>query len=158
MSNIKLLPSKEIQKIEIPHKNKKSQKRKTNISDEIYLESTISWYLTIGINIIIEESDMFFMEIQYSEPSNKLTDEITNETILELLNLNLLFEFEYLPQNGDLFVLRQHYVYENDIKNRNRPYLNNFLSFIFSNQNWKNEYYKSRYDFDKILKGTVIVE
>ena len=68
-------------------------------------------------------------------PTGKLTDEITEDYVLEELNTRDTFDFEYAPIDGDCLNIRFNY------KNRkfNKEYRNlqyRYLSFIFREGTW----------------------
>lgn len=65
----------------------------------------------------------------------QLNEQLTVIKIVEKLNFKNLFDFEYLPEENDFLKLRNEYVYK-QIKNRSRPFINIYISFIFMNGKW----------------------
>lgn len=72
------------------------------------------------------------MEGMLNMPSHQLNDLITNEIVLENLNLKdkNCFDFEYIPFEGDSLSIR----FDGDEK---RSHLYDFLSFIYENNAWR---------------------
>ncbi len=80
-------------------------------------------------------------------PSDKLSNEVNAEFLLDELNNNLdLFDFDYLPAIGDNIIVRSKYVYPK-MKNKPRPELfGEHMSFIFRDKGWENDFYHPFYE------------
>ncbi len=69
-------------------------------------------------------------------PSQEVTPTLTNDFVLEQLNIQNCFDFEYIPHEGDNLIIRL-----NDKQKKQRmksnPNAMNFLSFLYRNGRWE---------------------
>lgn len=81
-------------------------------------------------------------------PLDSLSKDLTNEKMLLDLNSRNCFDFDYQPQEGDNLLILAPHKYEQE-----------FLSFIFRNEEWVADYYNGfRDETKKINYGTVNFE
>lgn len=73
-------------------------------------------------------------------PVESLDEELTSEYILNQLNSKNRFDFQYAPSEGDNLQIRKEYVYKS-IKRIPRQDLYDYISFIYRNGQWKEEFY-----------------
>lgn len=101
--------------------NKNSRRYKKSPQNE---DNTYRWYLC-------EFKGTFesLMEGMFEPPSNDIGKGLTSEWVLLNLNDRNCFDFEYIPREGDSLVIRKPQTY------------GAFLSFIFKNGEWKEDFY-----------------
>lgn len=76
-------------------------------------------------------------------PSKQLSTTLTNETILEALQLDTCFDFAYSAQEGDNLVIRNNVTSE-------------YLSFIFTNNQWQADFYNCFLEKTEVLDKGVL--
>lgn len=109
--------------------NKKSRKNKINLTKTEYEETIIEWMLSKYVKQV--EYDINNCEFFPISPSEELNNGISAESILEFINSNLIFD--YLPQNNDMLKISMEYVHPT-INRKRRPYIGNYISFIYKNE------------------------
>ncbi len=100
-----------------------------------------------------EKDDLMMGEIVM--PVESLGGEMTSEYLLQQLNSNNRFDFEYSPSEGDNLEVRKEYVYRS-LREQHRPELYDYLSFIYRKGKWVEDYYDFFTDKTRqIKKGKV---
>ena len=134
--------------------NKNSRRFKKKFDRDEYIQKKFTWHLSKYV-----ETGYFGMDGMMLMPDEKLTNELTAEFLLDELNSNLnLFDFDYLPSEGDCLTVRPEYVYP-EMKGRNRPSMMQYLSFIFRNDKWIQDIYNAFYDItEEIAQGIVKID
>lgn len=100
-----------------------------------------------------EKDDMMMGEIVM--PVESLGGEMTSEYMLQQLNSNNLFDFEYSPSEGDNLEIRKEYIYKS-LRGQSRPDLYDYLSFIYRKGKWVEDHYDFFTDKTRqIRKGKV---
>ena len=61
---------------------------------------------------------------------------MTAKKISEIFNLGINFDFDYHPKKNDFLILRYEYILP-ELKNKKRPFINYFISFLYDNGKWK---------------------
>ena len=110
-------------------RNKNSRKNKLKLSKTDYEETKIEWTLFKYIKEL--EYDSNGCEFLPESPSQQLNNGISAASILEIINSDLIFE--YLPQRNDMLNISMEYLYAT-INNKSRPYIGNYLSFIYKDE------------------------
>jgi len=138
---------KEEQEKEIIH-NKNSRRFKRTFNKDEYLKKKFIWYLFEYVGSV--EFSLIGLILP---PEEKLTEEITSEYLLyELNNNSELFDFDYLPNEGDSIVVRSEYI-NKEIKGKKRPHLFEHLSFIYKKEKWEINSKGSEEISQEIAKG-----
>ena len=123
----------------IHHKKSKRNKKEPPLNSDTIYKWTLYKYSGL------EESTM---EGLLFEPSDKLGEYLTNETLLLGLNTENCFDFEFIPSEGDNLV-----VYDSQ-----KP-SSCFLSFIYKSGHWNADSYDCFiHKIEKINHGKVVVE
>lgn len=115
----------------IHYTNSRRNKTKIILSGEEYEEVKIIWQLRKYIGNEIQE---------WGYPrssSQKLTNGITTEEIVKSLNHKNVFDFEYEPSQNDQLTIELVYVVGNIKGKYSRPYIGDYLSFLFDGEMWK---------------------
>ncbi|TPG45232.1 hypothetical protein [Flavobacterium pectinovorum] len=90
----------------------------------------------------------FTMDGMIIFPNDSLSEDLTNESMLIVLNNRHSFDFNYEPKEGDNL---QVFGPQSDFRK--------FLSFIYRNEKWITDYYDGFKDkTEKINYGTVTIE
>ncbi|MBL7559959.1 hypothetical protein JAO71_09110 [Olleya sp. YSTF-M6] len=113
----------------IHHKN--SRKNRVKFNKEKYEEKELIWALKKYTGERADDG----MNWQYQSSEDKLNEELTAEKIAEIINLGIDFDFDYHPKENDLLVLRYEYI-SPELKNKRRPFINYYTSFIYNNGKW----------------------
>ncbi|SDG26841.1 hypothetical protein [Epilithonimonas hungarica] len=113
---------------EVVH-NKNSRKNRIQLTKTEYEEIIIEWRLSKYVKQV--EYDINSCEFFPISPSEELNNGISAESILEFINSNLIFD--YLPQNNDMLKISMKYVHPT-IHRKRRPYIGNYISFIYKNK------------------------
>lgn len=88
---------------------------------------------------------------------SQLSDHLTVDHILDLLNNNNCFDFEYTPQERDRFFVKEVFKYV-ELESNRRPFLENIMKFKFEEGKWKVGVYPMHYRFSNLEKGKVELE
>ncbi|WP_160136203.1 hypothetical protein [Chryseobacterium sp. c4a] len=112
----------------IHHKN--SKKNKINLSRLQYEKTTILWKLS---KFLRKEEDNG-IDFQYQSSSSQLNNGLSYESMLSLLNSQSVFE-NYQPKENDCLAIWMEYKHT-EINKKTRPYIGNYISFIYSGT-WK---------------------
>lgn len=116
--------------------NKKSRRFKRNFDETEAIKENLVWTLyrlqKMTHVSIDSKSDVPFatMEGMIIMPEREIIPEITNETILKVLNEGTCFDFEYQPVSGDMIRINV------EIENKRLLKPKGFLSFIYKNRIW----------------------
>ncbi len=79
-------------------------------------------------------------------PLQKLNEVLTAQNVVQALNENAAFDFEYTPMEGDYLTICEAYI-KKKIKNKQRPNLfGRYMTFIFKDQTWINDSYDAFID------------
>lgn len=109
-----------------------NSRRFKRMDEKKYLEGNIIWTLDRSAGKLEEE----WMEIgSIMMPTGKLTDDITEDYVMEQLNTRNPFDFDYQPIDGDCLNIR--FTYKN--RKFRQKYSNltmRYLSFIFREGAW----------------------
>ena len=133
----------------VHHKNSRKHK-KEKFDSKKYLEKKINWRLSIFENEIPPT-----MDFSYYMPSEKLTEEMTCDFIISELNSKNIFDFDYIPNEGDYLYIYYKYI-EKDIKNRfRRPLYSDYMSFIYTKGEWNDDFYRGEIVAKEIYEGII---
>lgn len=88
-------------------------------------------------------------------PVERLNEDLTAAYLLSQLNNNNSFDFDYSPNEGDNFEVRQDYSYTG-VKGSPRPDLYEYLSFIFRKGAWVEDVYDVFSDKTKKIKKGIV--
>lgn len=124
----------------IHNKNSRRHKTKIVLSRTEYEEIKITWQLRKFIKISEPDGVEWF----YQSSAQELTNGITTKEIVTLLNQKNVFDFPYEPNQNDVLIIKLEYVIQS-IKNKyTRPYIDQYISFLYNDGLWKiNEGYDS---------------
>lgn len=140
-----------IEQKEIIH-NKNSRKNKIKLSSEEYLETLITWSLSKYKG----KMEYNGIEWQYQSSGRKLSNGISYETILPIINSNNIFE-NYLLEENDILKIRLKYKYP-EKHSKSRPYINNFISFIYDKEWRLNKAFEHAHNsYEIIAEGEIII-
>lgn len=89
-------------------------------------------------------------------PSNKLTEELTEDLFLKELNENKCFDFEYAPSEGDNLMFQLKYTLGRRGKQLKKNTRGAFVSFIFKDEKWIADIYNCFYDKTETMKEGVV--
>ncbi len=121
--------------------NKNSRRFKRQFDENEYLRKKFTWVLSRYIKEHYNGIDGLIYP-----PDNKLTEDLTLDFFLQKLNSDVkLFDFEYIPKEGDNLVIRTEYI-NKKVKNKNRDSLHEYLSFIYKENKWISDFYNFFYD------------
>ncbi|MCC8358366.1 hypothetical protein LA313_00520 [Salinimicrobium sp. ASW11-47] len=110
-------------------------------------------YIWTLYKYIGEKDDMLMGEIVM--PVESLGGEMTSEYLLQQLNSNNRFDFEYSPSEGDNLEVRKEYVHKS-LSGQQRPDLYDYMSCIYRKGKWEQDYYDFFTDKTRqIKKGKV---
>jgi len=130
--------------------NKNSRKNKFKLTSEAYQENIILW------NLSQFEKERIYdgIEWQYQSSRDHLSNGFSAEKILNLLNSRPLFE-SYLPRENDFLKIWLEYKHP-VIHNKSRPYIGDFISFIY-NEKWKlnNGFDHINFEYETLQEGEI---
>ncbi|MCL1673987.1 hypothetical protein ACV0BM_011490 [Elizabethkingia meningoseptica] len=132
--------------------NKRSRKNRIKLNKNQYEETKIHWCLSEYVGL--KEDDGF--DWVYKACSTELNNGLSAEMFQQIINSNSLFS-NYTIKDNDLLTISLEYIHP--IKyNKTRPYIGNYLSFIF-NKVWKiNSGYDHISNMYRVLQeGEIIV-
>ena len=107
--------------------NKNSRRNKIKLSRDEYQETIIKWSLSEYIQPV--EDNPLNSEFFPMPSSKSLNNGLSADSILKLLNSNLVFDF-YQPKENDKLNIRMEYKHP-EMYRKSRPYIGDFISFIF---------------------------
>ena len=117
-----------IEKKIVHHKN--SRRNKVKLSREEYNKTIIIWYLFEYLHPV--EDDPMNIEFFPMPSSESLNNELSAKTIVNYINSNSVFDF-YQPKENDKLNIMMEYKHPK-IYNKSRPFIGNFISFIFKEE------------------------
>ena len=92
---------------------------------------------------------------QIIRPSEKLDQDLTAEFVMEALNNNAEFDFDYNPEDGDELLIGVSYKYP-QVGNHYRPLLPQPMTFVYENKEWYFGYIDHfRYKQVELKKGNI---
>ena len=106
--------------------NKNSRKNKIKLSKVEYEQIRIVWTLSEQIG----RKKYDGIDWQYKSSSDKLSNGITGAQILLKINSSNAFE-DYTPKKNDNLLIRLEYLHPTK-NNKSRPYIDDYISFIFT--------------------------
>ncbi|MPT30315.1 MAG: hypothetical protein E2600_01340 [Chryseobacterium sp.] len=117
-----------IDSTEIIH-NKHSRKNRLKLSKNDYEETIIKWSFFKYIKEI--DYDLSNFEFVSQSSSQQLNNGLSATSILEIINSDLIFD--YTPLRNDMLQIYMEYIHQT-INNKPRPYIGNYISFIYKNE------------------------
>lgn len=88
-------------------------------------------------------------------PLQHLSDELTIDKLIMEFCRKDIFDFEYEPNESDELIIREEYIYKS-VKGHQRPELNEFMSLIYKDSCWQDDYYNIFEDRTRMFKKGVI--
>lgn len=85
-------------------------------------------------------------------PTDKITEELTEEFLIEKLNQTDCFDFDYYPNDGDHLILEVGWLFNHRGKRIKRQVEYEYSSFIFRDQKWISETYNVFYEKTEMFK------
>lgn len=89
-------------------------------------------------------------------PSQNLTNELTENLILDELNKQNCFDFEYQPTEGDNLIFEIGWLFNKRGKKINRELEYKYSSYIFRNGEWKPDSYNPFYEKTEIINEGIL--
>ncbi|WP_162926056.1 hypothetical protein [Chryseobacterium aurantiacum] len=130
--------------------NKNTGKNKIKLTKSQYEETSILWRLSRFLKM--EEDNG--IDFQYRSSSTQLTSGLSHEPILSLLNSKAVFE-SYQPKENDSLLIWIEYKYA-EINKKPRPYIGNYISFIYHHEWTLNNGFDSIYgDYETLCEGEI---
>ncbi|MFK7946895.1 MAG: hypothetical protein AB8G11_04845 [Saprospiraceae bacterium] len=131
--------------------NKKSRRFKRNSAlIETDVKAHLTWHLYRKIEGTYENAAT--MDGMFFEPLHQITEELTPEFIVQNMNTENCFDFDYQPVEGD-----ELHIWTNHEKHIKSTFPSGYLSFLFTNNQWEIGSSLS-FDNEEILKGKVKIE
>lgn len=132
-----------------------NSRRFKRMDEKEYLERNIIWTLDRSAGKEEEE----WLEIgSVMMPTGKLTDEITEDYVMEQLNTRNPFDFEYTPIDGDCLNIRFNYTNRKFRQKYNNLHYR-YLSFIFRKGEWTPDFnIPFGEKFEIIFEGKIRIE
>ncbi len=100
-----------------------------------YLKTHFVWKL----NRYLGEKDTG-MTGEMVMPLQRLSEDLTIDKLITKLCKNDIFDFDYTPKEGDELIIREEYIYK-AIKGKPRPELFNYMSLIYKDDCWEDDFY-----------------
>ena len=120
------------------------------VNQEDYTKTHFIWKL----NRYLGKKDSGMMG-EMRMPLQRLSEEITTDKLIIELTRKDIFDFEYIPKEGDELIIREEYIYKT-IKGKSRPELYDFISLIFRDGSWKDDFYNVFSERTRMFKKGVI--
>ena len=111
--------------------HKKARKNSAKFDREKYEEKELIWTLKKYAGKRADDG----IDWQYQSSTDKLNEVFTAKRIAELINSEVDFDFEYIPEDNDYLVLGFEYTHP-ALKNKVRPFISYYISFLFKNKKW----------------------
>lgn len=129
---------------------KNSRGNKIKLSSAEYNEAIILWSLSQFQRKIQYDG----IDWQYQSSRNTLNNGLLAETVLSVLNSGIIFA-NSSPQINDFLKIWLEYKYP-IIHNKSRPYIGDFISFIY-NEEWKinNGYDHIDFEYETLQEGEI---
>lgn len=134
---------------EIIH-NKNSRRYKLKLTTFQYHETRIFW----NLSEFKRKMQYDGIDWQYQSSRNTLNNGLLADTVLSVLNSGIIFA-NYSPQKNDFLKIWLEYKYP-IIHNKSRPYIGDFISFIY-NEEWKinNGYDHIDFEYETLQEGEI---
>lgn len=146
---IMIEPESSIDNRKIIH-NKNTGKNKIKLTKSQYEETSILWRLSRFLKM----EEYIGIDFQYRSSSPQLTNGLSYEPILSLLNSKAIFE-DYQPKENDSLLIWIEYKYA-EINKKTRPYIGSYISFIYSHEWTLNNGFDSVYcDYETLCEGEI---
>lgn len=87
-------------------------------------------------------------------PIGKFSEELTYNYIIEKLNTKNLFDFNYIPSEGDTLFIRIEYVYK--VIKKKHGSLGIYMSFTFKNNEWTEHFHDPFCDITEEFKKGIL--
>lgn len=130
--------------------NKNSRKNKLKLSKVEYEQIKIVWTLSV----YTERKKPDGIDWQYKSSSDKLSNGITGSQILKKLNSSNVFE-DYTPKENDCLSISLAYLHPVN-NNKSRPYIGDYISFIYSDcWNLNSGYDHINNCYEKLMEGEI---
>ena len=120
------------------------------IIEEEYTKTHFIWKL----NRYLGEKDAGVMG-EMVMPLQRLSEQITTGKLIIELTRKDIFDFEYIPKEADELIIREEYIYKT-IKGQLRPELYDFMSLVFREGSWKDDFYNVFSERTRMFKKGVI--
>ena len=114
----------------VPVKYPRNTKEEKLIFKEIYLEAEYKWYLSRYVG----EWDLDF-NFSHAVPLEKVKD-LSVEYLLDILNNNYCFDFDYEPEEGDILDIQYDYKYPDLRHMPNRYFIRCSTCIMFRDGKW----------------------
>ena len=103
-------------------------------NEEEYNKRVYYWILERTIRKRTNEERSMIMG-ELFRPSKKLDEELTAEFVVEELNKNAEFDFEYIPEDGDELLIGIGYKFA-QFEDYSRPFLPRPMKFVYEKKEW----------------------
>ena len=113
--------------------NKNSRRNKIKLSREEYNKTIMTWYLFEYLHPV--EDDPMNIEFFPLTSSECLNNGWSANTILNYIKSNSIFDFYQVKENDKLKIVMKYK--HPKMYNKSRPYIGNFISFIFKEEEWQ---------------------
>ncbi|WP_299229671.1 hypothetical protein [uncultured Psychroserpens sp.] len=135
--------------------NKNSRRNKIKLNRDEYQETVIKWSLSKYLQPVKENPlNTEFFPISSSK---SLSNGLSADSILKYLNSNLVFDFYELKENDKLNI-RMEYKHP-EMYRKSRPYIGNFISFIFKMEWEINKGFDHIHNsYTELNEGKIIIE
>lgn len=133
--------------------NKNSRKNRITLRLREYQKTLVTW------SISRYKSKMEYNGIDWQPHSSgkELNNGISYEVILSAINSKNVFE-NYLPRENDILKVRLEYIHPKKHK-KSRPYINNFMSFIYDKKWRLNKGFEHIHNsYEIIAEGEIIMK
>lgn len=122
------------------------------LSNGTYEDTYFKWTLQ---SFKKDESGYVIGRVIY--PTDILSMEVTRESILELLNNSSCFDFAYTPKEEDYLTISERYIHL-ELEEHRRSYFENYMYFIFRNNEWIFGRHPLGYTYKDIKNGEIEVK
>lgn len=130
--------------------NKNTRKNKIKLTKSQYEETFMLWRLSRFLKM--EEYNG--IDFQHKSSSPQLSNGLSYEPILSLLNSKVIFE-NYQPKENDSLSIWMEYKHV-EMNEKTRPYIGSYISFIYSHEWTLNNGYDSMYcDYKTLCEGEI---
>ncbi|WP_273005932.1 MULTISPECIES: hypothetical protein [Chryseobacterium] len=128
--------------------NKNTRKNKIKLTKSQYEETFMLWRLSR----VLKMEEYNGIDFQHKSSSPQLSNGLSYEPILSLLNSKVIFE-NYQPKENDSLSIWMEYKYA-EMNKKTRPYIGNYISFIYSHEWMLNSGFDHIYsDYETLCDG-----
>ncbi|SIS36093.1 hypothetical protein SAMN05421768_10557 [Chryseobacterium joostei] len=128
--------------------NKNTRKNKIKLTKSQYEETFMLWRLSR----VLKMEEYNGIDFQHKSSSPQLSNGLSYEPILSLLNSKVIFE-NYQPKENDSLSIWMEYKYA-EMNKKTRPYIGNYISFIYSHEWTLNSGFDHIYsDYETLCDG-----